>query len=107
MERLNIQKPIKMFIYQPVYLAAKGKDAKAEYKKSTIVKFPFCRIEVGDNFTGEKRPADYFKLKAQSESKVVAIRYNLIECACIVILEKKVLKSEEDITRFVAGKGVV
>ena len=107
MERLNIQKPIKMFIYQPVYLKGSGDKAKDKYVKSTIVKFPFCRIEVGDNFTGEKRPAEYFKLKAQSESKVVAVRYNLVECACIVFLEKKVLKSQNEIGRFVSGKGCV
>ena len=117
MPPINV-KPIKMFIYQPVYLAGEVKGLKGtkekpvpppkpEYKKTTIVRFPFCRIEVGDSFTGEKRPADYFKLQEQAESKVAAVRYNLPEKACIVFLEDKVLKSEEEINRFVSGKGVV
>jgi len=101
------EKPIKMFIYQPVYLAVKGEDSKDKYVKSTITKFPFHRVEVGDVFTTEKRPADYFKLRKQEEFKVAAVRRNLIECACIVILEKKVCKTEEQIAHFVSGKGVV
>lgn len=102
------EKPIKLFIYQPVYLAGKGKDAKPEYIKSIIVNFPFCRIEVGDVFTGEKRSKDYYKLDPKTESKVAAVRYNYAgHGCCIVILEDKVLKSNEEINQFVAGKGCV
>jgi len=104
MPLINQDKPIKMFIYQPVYLAG---DKKDKYTICTIVRFPFCRIEVGDVFTGEKRPSDYFKLRKQEESKVVAVRYNTAEGACIVFLEKKVLKNQEEIDRFVSGKGCV
>lgn len=102
------EKPIKMFIYQPIYLKGKGKDVKPEYKKSIIVNFPFCRIEVGDVFTGEKRSKDYYKLDAKSESKVAAVRYNYAgHGCCVVILEDKVFKTQEKINQFVAGKGVV
>ena len=93
-------KPLKMFIYQPVFLGDK-------YVLSTIIKFPFCRLEVGDVFTTEKRPSDYHKMKRQEESKVEAIRYNLAEGACIVILEKKTFKEQKEIDLFVRGKSCI
>jgi len=99
------EKPIKMFVYQPIYL--KG-DKNDKYIKSIIINFPFCRIEVGDVFTGEKRSKEYYKLDPKSESKVAAVRYNYAgHGCCVVILEKKVFKSLEDINQFVAGKGTV
>jgi len=112
------EKPIKMFIYQPVYLEEKeevteseepkrGRPKKGIYVCCTITKFPYCRVEIDDVFTSEKRPDDYAKLENQNEFKVVAVRYNLVECACIVILEKKMCKSKEEIDRFVSGKGCV
>lgn len=94
------EKPMKMFVYQPVLLNDK-------YVRSTITKFPFCRIEVGDVFTTEKRPADYSQLLRQAESKVMAVRFNLVECACIVILEEKKFTSEKRLNHFVSGKSSV
>lgn len=94
------EKAMKMFVYQPLLLNDK-------YVRSTITKFPFCRIEVDDVFTTEKRPADYSQLLRQAESKVVAVRFNLVECACIVILEEKKFTSQKRLDRFVSGKSSV
>lgn len=97
---MRSEKSIKMFIYQPVFI-------KDEYIKSTVTKFPFCRLMVGDVFTTEKRPADYHKLNQQEESKVEVIRYNLAEGACIVILERKTVKNQKEFDHFVSGKSCV
>lgn len=93
--RLRSQKPLKMFIYQPVYLNKK-------YECCTITKFPYFRAEVGDVFTSEKRPADYIKMRKQVEFKVVTVRYNLREGACIVFLEDKVFSNKKELKRFVS-----
>lgn len=89
-------KPIKMHVYMPLNLRGK-------YNCCAKRTFPFCRIEVGDVFTVEKRPADYHQLNSQKEFKVEAVRYNMFEGACIVILESKDFKDEEDINRFLSG----
>ena len=94
---IKIGKPLKMFVYQPVLL-------KGEYQRSVIESFPFCRIVAGDVFTTEKRPASYHKLREQAESKVEAVRYNLAEGACIVILEGKNFENEEILKEYMKNK---
>ena len=94
---IKTSKPLKMFVYQPVFL-------KDKYFRSVIEHFPFCRIDIGDVFTTEKRPADYHGLRKQAESKVEAVRYNLAEGACIVILERKTFEKQEDITNYLKNK---
>ena len=122
------QKPLKMFIYQPLFVegtkavkavkavaAAEGvkaveaveavKATEDKHVRSVIVdNFPYFRVELGDVFTNEKRPAKYHELIAQQETKVEAVRYNLAERACIVILERKTFKSQREIDRYVSGK---
>ena len=103
-------KSLKMFVYQPLFHSEwndKTKKTVEQYKRTIISKFPFCRMEVGDVFTTEKRPADYHKLRNQAEAKVEAVRYNLAEDACIVILERKTFKNIKDLDRYVSGKASV
>ncbi len=99
------KKPLKMYIYQPLFIKAKKKGDEDEYVRSTIVDdFPYFRVEVGYVFTTEKRPAKYHELIEQQETKVEAVRYNLAERACIVILERKTFKNQRDVDRYVSGK---
>ena len=97
---IKIGKPLKMFVYQPVLL-------KGKYVRSIIEQFPFCKIEVGDVFTTEKRPADYHELRKQAESKVEAVRYNLPEGACIVILESKTFEKQQEVEEYLKNKSSV
>lgn len=91
------EKPMKMHVYQPLYVGDK-------YVRSIKKTFPYCRIEIGDVFTMEKRPANYHEMMAHKESKVVAVRYNFAETACIVILEKKNFGHIDLLNRYVNGK---
>lgn len=89
-------KPIKTHVYMPLSIGGK-------YKCCIKRTFPYCRLEAGDVFTIEKRPGDYHKLKNQKEFKVEAVRYNLFEGACIVILESKDFKDENELKSFASG----
>jgi len=93
-------RPIKMFIYQPLYL--KGKGVKPEYVNCKTYKFPYARIEVGDVFTGEKRVAEFLKMKERSVSKVVSVTYNYADMTCGIILEDKIFNTMEKLNKYVS-----
>lgn len=88
-------KPIKMFIYQPVYTVDKGGKNKT-YLHTKTYKFPYYRAKKGDVFTGEKRVKEFIEMQKHSTSKVVAVRYNYIDGTCGVILEDKVIEKKEE-----------
>ena len=97
MQQSRITKPMKMQVYQALLVG--GKLVRSIHKT-----FPYCRIEIGDVFTMEKRPADYHKMMKQRESKVIGVRYNFAETACIVILEEMNFEHQDLLNRYVSGK---
>lgn len=87
-------KPIRMFIYQPFY--TKDKAGKKEYLHTKTYRFPYYPAKKGDRFTGEKRVQDFVEMQNHSTCKVVAVRYNYIDCTCGVVLEDKIIEKKEE-----------
>ena len=87
-------KPIRMFIYQPIYV--KGTDGKKTYLHTKTYPFPYYPAKKGDQFTGEKRVKNFVEMQKHSTSKVVAVRYNYSDGTCGVILEDKVIEKKEE-----------
>jgi hypothetical protein len=95
------ERPMVIFIYQPLYL--KGKNDKPKFMDCKTRKFPPARIEVGDVFTGEKRVAEFIQLKKRSTSIVASVTYNYADGTCGVILEDKVFETKEDMDKYLSN----
>lgn len=88
------ERPMRIFIYQPFY--TKDKDGKKEYLNTKTYKFPYFPVKKGDVFVTEKRVEEFVELTKDQESKVRAVRYNLSDMTCNVLLENKVIEKKEE-----------
>ena len=88
------EKPIRMFIYQPIYI--KDVDGKKTDLHTKTYPFPYYRAKKGDIFTGEKRVKEFAEMQKQATYKVVAVKYNYIDGTCGVILEDKINEPKEE-----------
>ena len=97
MDQIRTGKPVKMFVYLPVYL-------KEKYVRTVIKDLPFSRIEKGDPFILGKRDKMSDLIKAGGEHKVEQVKRSLADGSCIVVLEKITFTKNEDITEFLKNK---
>lgn len=88
-------KPIKMFIYQPIYEVDKDGKNKT-YLHTKTYPFPYYPAKKGDVFTGEKRVKEFIEMEKHSTSKVVAVRYNYVDGTCGVVLADKLIERKEE-----------
>lgn len=88
-------KPIKMFIYQPIYEVDKDGKNKT-YLHTKTYPFPYYPAKKGDVFTGEKRVKEFIEMEKHSTSKVVAVRYNYADGTCGVVLADKLIERKEE-----------
>jgi hypothetical protein len=88
------EKPMRIFIYQPFY--TKDKDGKEKYLNTKTYKFPYFPIKKGDVFVTEKRVDEFVELTKDQQSKVRAVRYNLNDMSCNVLLENKMIEKKEE-----------
>lgn len=94
-------KPIKMFIYQPIYTVDSEGKNKTYLNTKTYKDVPYFPVKKGDVFTTEKRVKEITEMQQDSTSKVVSISYNLNDGSCNVILREKIVKlepKEEELT---------
>lgn len=89
------EKPIKLFIYLPIYTVDKDGKNKT-YLHTKTYPFPYYRAKKGDVFTGEKRVKEFVEMQKHSTSKVVAVRYNYIDGTCGVVLTDKIIERKEE-----------
>ena len=89
-------KPIRMYIYQPVYTVdSKGKN-KGYLNTKTWNTMTYFPVKKGDLFTTEKRVEDITEMKNQAASKVVKVSYNQKYNTCNVILADKLVERKEE-----------
>jgi len=99
MPPLSSKRQMSMYVYQPTYAGDPNDKRTHKYVTFTKRQLPYVPIKVGDIFTTEKRPADYHLLKKQKEYAVEAIRYNLFDGNCIVILERRLVSKDKAKTK--------
>lgn len=93
-------KPLKTFVYLPVFL-------KGEYKCCAPFKMQGAQIKVGDIFTVDKRPPTFDEQREIKEFKVVKVQYNVFHndfAEQHVELEPVVFNDQKQIDRFMNGK---
>ncbi len=86
---------IRMFIYQPIYIADENGKNK-EYKNTKTWPFPYYPAKKGDVFTTEKRVKEFIEMQKHSTSKVVSVVYNLSDGTCGVVLTDKIIERKEE-----------
>lgn len=99
MDKFKIDKSAKMYVYLPCYLK-NPKTNRKEYQKMVTKKIPFSRVEVGDLFITKKRDVPRDLLKDDDDMKVEKVKRSMIDGSCIVILEKMVFETPEDLKEF-------
>ena len=112
MDQIRTGKPVKMFVYLPVYLKEETtpepettkKAARAKYVRTVITKLPFSRIEVGDVFILGKRDKMSDLIKKGDEYKVEQVKRTFPDGDCIAVLEKITFTKKEEITEFLKNK---
>lgn len=88
------ERPMRIFIYQPIYTVDENGKNK-EYQNTKTYKFPYFPVKKGDVFVTEKRVDEFAELAEEQQSKVRAVRYNLSDMTCNVLLENKVIEKKK------------
>jgi hypothetical protein len=90
---------LRTFVYQP--LSVKGK-----YAGATMVEFPFCRVQVGDLFTIDKR-TDFAEMGKSKKYKVEDCYFTTANKGeFIIILEKEDFSTKNQLKLHTRGKTV-
>ena len=107
-KQTRMGKPAKMFIYLPVYLETKkiGRPGNVEHvlQRIAIKELPFSRVEVGDSFIVKKRDNVKELIDSKDELKVEQVKRSFIDGSCIVVLEKMIFKTKDEVSEFLKNK---
>ena len=102
--QFRIAKPLKMFIYLPLYMAAKKPDKPPVYKGCVVKDMPYARKEIGDIYIVGKRDSSEELLSDKNDLKVERIINSMVDGSYIVVLEKMVFEREDDLKEFLKNK---
>ena len=109
-QQYRMQKPLKMFIYLPLYLLEKkpgrppAEGVQPVHVRTVIKEMPFSRVEPGDIFLIDKINSSDDVLGTKGNMKAEQVKRSVIDGSCLVVLEKKVFNTKQEVENFLQGK---